>query len=945
MLIDGNSLTYRAFFALPTDIATASGQVTNAVYGFTSMLLNLLRDHPPDRVVVAFDRPEPTFRHEQVATYKAQREEAPDILRQQMGLVRQVVDAFGFPVVESPGYEADDVLATLASWARDRGDEAVVVTGDRDVYQLVEDPCIKVLYTHSRGVSEMKEYDEAGVRERTGVAPGDYVTYAALRGDPSDNLPGVSGVGEKTAAKLVNAYGSLDEIFAHVGDQTPKMRERLAEGEDQVRTNAEVMRLVRDAPLVLAGGQDAPVMPDELAPGSPDPQVLDQLFGFLEFRSPSMLERLGEALAVLGAEAAGGAAGDGGAAAGGPGSGASEVDAVVSVVAEPADAEALLRELAAGEGPLALEASWAGDPGRSPLEGVAVVLPGAPEGGAAGTEGGAAPEGGAGDVAWIPGDVLAAERVAGALGALFGPDGRPVMLHGAKPLLRWLLDRGLDLRTLRTDTIIAGYLLDPADGRYVLEELLLRYVGLRIPERGEAAESGQLDLDGAAAPVGEEAALRAVATDRLAPKLLDALDARGLRRLHDEMEIPLVRVLARMEAVGVGVDADALRELNDRLGVEAESLRRQICVDAGVEFNVNSTPQLREILFDKLGLTPQRKTKTGYSTDAASLERLLGEHPIIEHLLRYREVEKLRSTYGEGLIGEIGPDGRIHATFNQTVARTGRLSSDKPNLHNIPVRSEEGRAFRQAFVAAPGEELLVADYNQIELRCIAHLAGDPGLIGAFEAGTDIHTETAARIFGVEPGDVSLGQRAQSKMVSYGLAYGMESYGLGQRLGIPTGEAQKILDAYFVAFPSVREYMERTVAEARERGYTETLFGRRRQIPELSSSNVRIRQAGERQAMNAGIQGLAADIFKVALVRIDEALADAGHRSRLILQVHDEVLVELHPDEVDAVVELVVGAMSGAFDLRVPLEVNLSRGRSWADAKAAAPAPPAVTAEG
>jgi DNA polymerase-1 len=387
-----------------------------------------------------------------------------------------------------------------------------------------------------------------------------------------------------------------------------------------------------------------------------------------------------------------------------------------------------------------------------------------------------------------------------------------------------------------------------------------------------------------------------------------------------------------MEIVGVGVDEVELRRLNDSLIARCDELRAQICADAGEEFNVNSTVKLREILFERLGLAPQKKTKTGFSTDAASLEKLRGQHPIIEHLLSYREVEKLRSTYGEGLLAEIASDGRIHATFNQTVARTGRLSSDAPNLHNIPVRSELGREFRKAFVPAPGFRLLIADYNQIELRCIAHLAEDPGLIQAFEAGEDIHSATAARIFGVDPSEVTVDQRSRAKMVSYGLAYGMEAYGLAQRLAIPVSEAQQVLDAYFVAFPSVRAYMDRTIDEARERGYTETLFGRRRQIPELSSPNFRIRQAGERQAMNAGIQGLAADIFKVALVRLERSLEVSGGSSRLILQVHDEVICEVTPEELDAVTALVLDAMSGAFDLRVPLEVHLSVGDSWAAAK-------------
>jgi DNA polymerase I len=412
----------------------------------------------------------------------------------------------------------------------------------------------------------------------------------------------------------------------------------------------------------------------------------------------------------------------------------------------------------------------------------------------------------------------------------------------------------------------------------------------------------------------------------------EALVAQGLRDLYDEVERPLVRVLARMEHVGVAVDVGYLRALNERLAAEALDLERRIQDEAGIEFRVNSTPQLRTVLCDKLGLSPHKRTKTGFSTDAASLERLRGQHPVIELLLRYREVEKLRSTYGEGLVGEVADDGRIHATFNQTVARTGRLSSDQPNLHNIPVRTDEGRLFRRAFVPAEGFTLLVADYNQIELRVIAHLAEDPGLIAAFASRQDIHTATAARVFGVPPAEVRSEHRAKAKMVSYGLAYGMEAYGLASRLGIPVPEAAEILGAYFEAFPNVKAYMERTVAEARSRGYTETLMGRRRPIPELQSPNPRIRQAGERQAMNAGIQGLAADIFKVALIRLDGALEREGLASRLILQVHDEVLLEVPPEEHDVAAGLTEATLRGAADLSVPLEVNLAFGANWADAK-------------
>jgi DNA polymerase-1 len=891
MILDGNSLTYRAFFALPTDMATAAGQVTNAVYGFTSMLANLVRDHRPDRVVLTFDRPEPTFRHEQVPTYKATREQAPDILRQQMGLVRQVVDVLALPVVEAPGYEADDVIATLATRARDAGDDVLIVTGDRDSYQLVEDPHVRVLYNR-RGVSDYALYDEAGIEERTGVHPTRYVEYAAMRGDPSDNLPGVPGVGEKTAAKLLNTYGDLDGVFAHVEEQTPKLRANLAEHEAQVRQNAEVMRLVRDVPLE--------VDLEGLVRGDCDTEALRSLLAFLEFGS--LEERIAEA---FGADV-GGAVG---------GAGREVLEAEPEVAEDEAAAIAAIDALAAGgPAPLAVAAGWTGAEGRSTLVGLALVRD---------------PDMGA--VTWVEGRLLAEAGVTAALARLVADGGRPLVAHGAKAVMRRLLDLGVDLRTLAMDTGLAAYLVDPAEGRYVLDELLARFTGATLPTAG--APEGELDFGGDGTDDARDAGRRALAVHRLVDPLRDALEARGMLALHDEVEVPLVRVLARMEHVGVGVDVEVLRSLNEDLVAECDQLTHQIWEDAGGEqFNVNSTPQLREVLFDRLGLTPQKKTKTGYSTDATTLEKLRGEHPIIEHLLRYREVEKLRSTYGEGLLAEVADDGRIHATFNQTVARTGRLSSDAPNLHNIPVRSEDGRRFRTAFVPAEGFDLLVADYNQVELRCIAHLAEDPGLIAAFTAGTDIHTETAARVFGVDHEAVTPAQRAQAKMVSYGLAYGMEAYGLGQRLGIPTGAAQEILDAYFVAFPNVRAYMDATVAEARERGYTETLFGRRRQIPELASPNHRIRQAGERQAMNAGIQGLAADIFKVALVHLDSGLEAGDHRSRLILQVHDEVLVELAPEETDAVTALVVEAMSGAFDLRVPLEVNLATGPSWAAAK-------------
>jgi len=900
MLVDGNSLTYRAFFALPTDLATASGQVTNAVFGFTSMLLNLVRDHRPDQVVITFDRPEPTFRHQRLDTYKANRDSAPDILREQMGLVRQVVATLALPVVEIAGWEADDVIATLTDQAVARGDDVVIVTGDRDSYQLVRDPHVKVLYNR-RGVSDYVLYDEAGILERTGVRPEQYVHYAALRGDPSDNLPGVPKVGEKTAARLVSTYGDLDGIFAHTAEQTPALRRNLEENEAQARTNAELMALVHDVPLEVGLG--------DLDQGDIVVDDVLQLFGLLEF--PSLVPRLAEAWPEL--------FGDGAAAV----PDAPVLEAETAVVDTAADAAAALGRLAALP-QVAVAAGWVGTPGRSELTGVALVE-----------------DSDAGDVVWIPAELLvgaAGAEPGASLGSAVGSVlcGDPAVVgHDVKPLIRSLLGLGLDLTRLTLDTKLAAYLLDPADTAYSLVDLLRRHTGMELAgaeSAGDGATQGQLDLDGTAVAESQRIAREALAVARVAAPLIDSLDAHGLTSLNDSIEVPLVRVLARMEHLGVGVDVDVLRALNASLTEECETERAAIVAAAGEEFNVNSTPQLRTVLFERLGLTPQKKTKTGYSTDQATLEKLQGEHPIIDHLVRYREVEKLRSTYGEGLLAEVAADGRIHATFNQTVARTGRLSSDAPNLHNIPVRSEEGRRFREAFVPAAGHELLVADYNQIELRVIAHLAQDPGLIEAFRTGQDIHTTTAARVFDVDPADVTVEQRSKAKMVSYGLAYGMEAYGLGQRLNIPTADAQVILDAYFAAFPSVKEFMERTVAEARDRGYTETVFGRRRRIPELSSGQRNVRMAGERQAMNAPIQGLAADIFKVALVRLDRAIDERGLGSRLILQVHDEVLVEVPDGELDDAVDVVTHAMSGAFDLSVPLAVNLSHGSSWAAAK-------------
>jgi DNA polymerase I len=879
LLLDGNSLAYRAFFALPQDMSTASGQLTNAVFGFTSMFMYVMKEQRPDQVLVAFDRPEPTFRHDADPTYKAQRESAPDPLRQQMGLVRQVLDALGVAVCELAGFEADDVIATAAEQAAARGDEVVIVTGDRDAYQLVRDPHIKVLYNR-RGVSDYSLYDEAGIFERTGVTPAQYPEYAALRGDPSDNLPGVPGVGEKTAAKLIATYGGLDGIFTHLDELTPKLRASLAESEARVRKNLEVSVLRRDAPVEIS--DDLVIRPNQTE--------VKRLFDFLEFRTfeARLAEALGPAAAVIDS------------------ADRSELHPELTISESPVASAAAL----AGLETVSIAAAYEGEPGRSPVAGLAVVT---------------APE--SADVLWIPAEHLTDPAVATALATV------RFRGHDTKSLMRSLLAQGIEVLGLDLDTAIAAYLLSPAETRYELGHLLEDYTSYAAP-RDDPTTSGQLDLGGTQVSPEVRAARDALAVDALVEPITTRLAEQGMTELYERIENPLVVVLARMEHVGIAVDRAFLEQLYQKLTADVARLGEEVRTISGHDdLNVNSTIQLRQILFTERGLTPVKKTKTGASTDASSLEKLQEQWPeFIGPLLQYREVEKLRGTYGEGLLLEVAADGRIHATFNQTVARTGRLSSDRPNLHNIPVRRDEGRQFRRVFVPADGYLMLVADYNQIELRCIAHLAADPGLIAAFTDGQDIHNATAARVFSVDPSAVTIDQRSKAKMVSYGLAYGMEAYGLGQRLNIPTEEAAVILDAYFEAFPNVKSYMDRTVVEARKVGFTETLFGRRRPIPELLDGNWRIRQAGERQAMNAGIQGLAADIFKVALVRIDEGLRERRSDARLVLQVHDEVLLEVPEDERDETGPYVVELMRHAAELDVPLEVNAAWGTTWADAK-------------
>lgn len=880
-------------------MATASGQQTQAVFGFVSMVTKLLDDFHPDGIAVAFDRSEPTFRDEIVPDYKAGRPPTPEPLREQIGLIRQFVEALGVPVLDKVGYEADDVLGTLAQSIAASGDDVVVVTGDRDTYQLVHDPHVKVLYNR-RGVTDYVLYDEAGIFERTGVKPSDYPLYAAMRGDKSDNIVGIPGVGEKTAAKLINDYGDVDGIYANIEKCTPKLRVSLVEYEDQLRRNLLLTPIVCTVPLEVSTA--------DLALGHTNRDALVALLDLLELRT--LKERLTAVLDALDAT---------------QGSGpvkAERATPMLSIERAEDTGRAVetierLTKLANGAS-VAIDAGWNGPAGRSvPLW---LALYGEGES----------------SIDLIDGGLLADTAVQKALQRFVGDTSamHPLYGHRVKELMRALLPLGVDILSLDIDTAVAAYLVDPALGQESVESLATKF-GLPSYSNLETVAHEQLGFaldaevdDGRFSALGA----RLETIDALGRVLYQRLEETGALALWNEIELPLIRVLAKMEYVGIAVDVAQLEKINAELVQECQRLEGEIHELAGEAFNLNSPTQLRVILYDQLGLRPGKKTKTGYSTDAQTLEKLRGQHPIVEAILDFREVEKLRSTYGTGLLQEVGKDGRIHASFNQTVARTGRLSSDAPNLHNIPVRSDGGRRFRQAFVPATGYEFLVADYNQIELRVIAHLAKDPGLIAAFANGQDIHATTASGVFGVPIGEVTPAQRAKAKMVSYGLAYGMEAYGLAQRLGIGVDEASEILTQYFVAFPSVRAYMDATVAEAKRRGYTETERGRRRYLPELQSDNFRVRQAAERQAMNAGIQGLAADIFKAALVNLDRGIEEAGLSSRIVLQVHDEILVEAVKEEHDAVHALTLAAMHDAYPLAVPLEVHIAWGMSWADAK-------------
>jgi len=901
LLLDGHSLAYRAFFALPAEnFSTTTGQPTNAVYGFTAMLINVLRDEQPSHLAVAFDRSEPTFRHEQYVEYKANRRETPEDFRSQLSLIFEVLDALGIARLSAPGYEADDVIATLATRAENEGMDVLIVTGDRDVLQLVDDH-VTALLTR-RGITEMSRFTPAAVEEKYGLTPQQYPDFAAIRGDPSDNLPGIPGVGEKTATKWIQQFGSLEELVNRVDEVKGKAGDALREHLGDVLRNRQMTALVRDVPLTDIGAG-----PEELIPRVWDREQIHQLFDTLQFRV--LRERLYATLP----------------------DGICGVAAAESATAEPAAGfEVEVRLLGPDEVPewIADHAASVAAEGQTTRAGVAVS---GTWGRGTGTLSGIAIAAPDGHGAYLDPTALT-EADSDAFAGWLADADLPKALHDAKGPMHAFAAHGFELAGLTSDTALAAYLALPGQRSFDLGDLTLRYLGKEL--RGDSETPEQLTLDGSGE---EDAAANLVLHARATAELADALDAdlerRGAAALLRDVELPLVGVLARMERTGIAADTDYLADMSATLHGEVKSAEQAAFAVTGHEFNLGSPKQLQEVLFTELGLPKTKRIKTGYTTDSDALTSLLAQtgHPVLEHLLRYRDVAKLKSIV-DSLIPMAGEDGRIHTTFNQMIAATGRLSSTDPNLQNIPIRTEEGRRIRRAFVVGAGyETLLTADYSQIELRIMAHLSGDEALIAAFESGHDFHAATAARVFGLPPEDINGELRNRIKVMNYGLAYGLSAFGLSSQLRIPADEARGLMDEYFKEFGGVRDYLRDVVGRARQEGYTETMFGRRRYLPDLTSDNRQRREMAERMALNAPIQGSAADIIKMAMLAVDWAIRDRELKSRMLLQVHDELIFEVAPGEFEALRDLVRAEMAAAAGLRVPLEVSVGSGSSWWDA--------------
>ncbi|MGB2952018.1 MAG: DNA polymerase I [Gaiellaceae bacterium] len=823
-LVDGNNLAYRAFYALPEELATSEGFSTNALLGFTNMLFKLLVDYRPRGVAVAWDT-RPVHRTELLEEYKIERKPMPDLLREQFPYFRPIVEAFGYRNLEFEGWEADDVIATIATRADEAGVKTCVVSTDRDAFQLVSDNVC--LMMTPRGVSDVHVYTPERVEARYGIPPERVPDFIGLKGDTSDNIPGVPGIGDKTAGQLIGQYGSLEGVLEHVDELSPARAKNIHEHAEQARGAKELATMRRDL--------DLDCDPSELVLAPPDRSQLKEMFRQFEFRN--LLGRV------------------------------DELDAAVPAAA----AELRGVEVAWREGPVevAAAAAVASDGGRMALATDEEVVVGSRP-----------------------------QRLEGQLVA-----------HDAKSLRVDAVD----------DTMILAYLIEPGRAEYDLDDLAAEY-GIElhpVPETDE--ETARL-------------VRHAAATLRLREPMLERVRERGLEPLYREIELPLTEVLAAMEAVGVKIDDYRMGEITARLADRVEELESKAYELAGEEFVLGSTQQVARILFEKLELTPGRKGKTGYSTDTRVLRSIRGEHEIVGVIEEWREYSKLLNTYLGPLPALIAKDGRLHTTFNQAVAATGRLSTTSPNLQAIPIRTELGREIRSAFVSEQGWKLLSADYSQIELRILAHVSGEPKLREAFERGDDIHRATAAEVLGVDPAALTTEQRSIAKMINFGIVYGISAFGLSENLEIPREEAQTYIDAYLARFPHVQDFIQRTIEQAERDGYSASLLGRRRPVPELRASNRQTRSLGERLAVNFVMQGSNADIIKKAMIAIHRRLREEGRAARLVLQVHDELLLEVPDAEVSGVRALVREEMCGAFELDPPLEVDVGAGENWADAK-------------
>ncbi|WP_104525694.1 DNA polymerase I [Blastococcus atacamensis] len=885
LLLDGHSLAYRAFFALPVEnFSTTTGQPTNAVYGFTSMLINILRDEKPSHLAVAFDVGRKTFRSEIYAEYKANRAESPTDFRGQVSLVQEVLGALRVPVITAEGYEADDVIATLTVQAVEQGMDVLIATGDRDALQLVNEH-VTVLYPR-KGVSDMTRFTPEEVEAKYNLTPAQYPDFAALRGDPSDNLPSIPSVGEKTAAKWVREYGSLDALVDQVDTVKGKVGEKLREHLSSVLQNRRLTELDRAVPLEVG--------PQDLAVQAWDRNEVHTLFDNLQFRV--LRERLFATLASVEPEVEGG------------------FDVSVDRVPAGGLGAWLDAHARTGSTGLIFRGTW----GRGTGELTGLGLAAADD-----------------HTAFVdlgPDLDVADEQ---ALAAWLADAARPKVVHEVKGPLLAIWARGWELAGVVSDTALAAYLALPGQRSFDLGDLAVRYLRRELKDTAEA--DGQLTLDGlgpseddVAAEAAKADVLKAVAVNDLSDALEQVLGQKGGAHLLGEIELPLTRVLASMEARGVAVDLDFLHDLQKEFADAVAAAAAECYAVIGREVNLGSPKQLQAVIFDELGLPKTKKNKTGYTTDADALTWLFEQtgHPFMEHLLRHRDVTRLRTVI-DGLIPMVDDVGRIHTTFQQTIAATGRLSSTDPNLQNIPIRSAEGRRIRQAFVVGAGyESLMTADYSQIEMRIMAHLSGDEGLIEAFMSGEDLHSFVASKAFDIPISEVDPEMRRRIKAMSYGLAYGLSAYGLSGQLRISVEEAREQMHAYFERFGGIRDYLDGVVAEARQTGFTETTLGRRRYLPDLTSDNGQRRQMAERMALNAPIQGSAADVIKVAMLNVEKAIAAEGLASRMLLQVHDELVLEVAPGERGALEALVRREMAGAAQLSVPLEVSVGVGASW-----------------